>query len=122
MLFRRLQKSFSILKPRENLLVSVENDHTLLIRLNRPKSLNALCDALIVELNETLDIAQNDKTIRSVVITGNERAFAAGADIKEMVNQEYGEVYLNQMLGEWDKVTTFRLVNIKLVYILETFK
>jgi len=55
-----------------------------LIRLNRPEALNALCDALMRELKAQLQTFDGDKAIGAIVITGNERAFAAGADIKEM--------------------------------------
>ena len=109
MLNRFSRKFFSILRERQNLLVTLKNNNeTLLIQLNRPKALNALCNDLISELNETLTLCNNDHSIKTVVITGSERAFAAGADIKEMSSQIYSEVYLNQMLADWDKVSEFR--------------
>ena len=55
-----------------------------IIKLNRPKYLNALCDDLISELNETLDNIENDNNISVVVLTGSEKAFAAGSDISQI--------------------------------------
>ena len=55
--------------------------HVSLIRLNRPKALNALCAQLISELNDALAKAEADSEIGCIVLTGSERAFAAGADI-----------------------------------------
>ena len=55
-----------------------------LIKLNRPKFLNALCDDLIKELNQALDLIEKDDSLSVVILTGSEKAFAAGADIKEM--------------------------------------
>ena len=52
--------------------------------MNRPKQLNALCDALFLELNQALSALDNDPEIGCIVLTGSENAFAAGADIKEM--------------------------------------
>ena len=59
-----------------------------LIRLNRPKALNALNSALVAELGDALNKAQDDDAIGAIVLTGNEKAFAAGADIKEMQAEE----------------------------------
>ena len=55
-----------------------------LITLNRPKALNALCSPLILELNDALERIEKDDETKAIVITGSEKAFAAGADIKEM--------------------------------------
>jgi len=75
-----------------------------LITLNRPKALNALCDQLMTEVGEALKAFGEDKTIGAIVITGNEKAFAAGADIKEMAYQEYSKVLGESLLGKWDQV------------------
>ena len=82
------KKAFSY----QNIKASSKNS-TLLVELNRPKQLNALCQPLIVELNDALKIADKDNNIRSIIITGNDKAFAAGADIKEMADKKYSEVY-----------------------------
>lgn len=73
----------------ENILVEVPVEKVGLIRLNRPKALNALNNALMGELHDALRNFDADPDISCMVITGNERAFAAGADIKEMSGQTY---------------------------------
>ncbi len=78
------------------------------ITLNRPKALNALSSALIGELNEALEKFEADETIGCIVITGSEKAFAAGADIKEMQSKSYMEVYLGDFLTSWDSVSRAR--------------
>jgi enoyl-CoA hydratase len=80
-----------------------------LIRLNRPKALNALCDALIREMGQALDAFETDHAIGAVVITGSEKAFAAGADIKEMAGRSYMDVYMSDFITDgWERVTTCR--------------
>jgi enoyl-CoA hydratase len=80
-----------------------------LIRLNRPKALNALCDTLVRELGAALDIFEADDAIGAVVITGSDKAFAAGADIKEMADRSYMDVYLGDFITKgWERVTTCR--------------
>ncbi|MDR3524531.1 MAG: enoyl-CoA hydratase [Acetobacteraceae bacterium] len=78
--------------------------HVSLIRLNRPKALNALCGQLVSELNEALAIAQADPEIGAIVLTGSERAFAAGADIKEMKDKSYPETALNDFIAPWENI------------------
>ncbi len=72
------------------------------IRLNRPKALNALNLKLMDELNQAVDAFDADANIGCMLITGNEKAFAAGADIKEMADNEYIDVYLNNFSKPWD--------------------
>ena len=84
------------------------NNHVGLITLNRPKALNALCAELMNELEQTLVEFQNDASVRCVVITGSEKAFAAGADIKEMVDRKFAEVYSGAFLSNWTKISEFR--------------
>jgi enoyl-CoA hydratase len=80
-----------------------------LIRLNRPKALNALCDALVRELGTALDTFEAADSIGAVVITGSDKAFAAGADIKEMSGRSYMDVYLSDFITDgWERVTTCR--------------
>jgi enoyl-CoA hydratase len=80
-----------------------------LIALNRPKALNALCKALIVDLGAALDDMEADDAIGCVVLTGSDKAFAAGADIKEMASRTYMDVYLNDFITiGWERVTTCR--------------
>ena len=76
------------------------------VRLNRPKALNALCDQLMEELGQALRGFDDDANIAAIVITGNEKAFAAGADIKEMQSRTYPAVYLDDFIGKrWETVT-----------------
>jgi len=80
-----------------------------LIRLNRPQVLNALCDQLMIELGEQLLAFDADEAIGAIVITGNEKAFAAGADIKEMKDRNYPDVFFNDFIGQnWETVLRVR--------------
>ncbi len=80
-----------------------------LITLNRPQALNALCNALVAELGEALDDMEADDAIGCVVLTGSEKAFAAGADIKEMQSQSYMDAYMADFItAGWERVTTCR--------------
>jgi len=72
-----------------------------LIRLNRPQALNALNRALITELIQAIDAFEADDGIGCMLITGNEKAFAAGADIKEMVDKTFIEAYLGNFCADW---------------------
>jgi enoyl-CoA hydratase len=92
----------------ENILVETEGQVGI-IRLNRPKALNALCDALMTELGQALDAFEKDDAIGAMVLTGSERAFAAGADIKEMAGYDYMDVYLGGFVSEkWQRAATCR--------------
>jgi enoyl-CoA hydratase len=76
------------------------------IRLNRPKALNALCNRLMEELGHALRGFDADPGIAAIVVTGSEKAFAAGADIKEMQGRSYPAVYLDDFIGKrWEAVT-----------------
>jgi len=80
-----------------------------IIRLDRPKALNALCADLVRELGQALDAFEADPTIGCMVLTGSERAFAAGADIKEMKDQSYQDVFLKDFITVgWEKVSQVR--------------
>ena len=76
-----------------------------LIRLHRPQALNALCDQLVIELGEQLMRFDHDASIGCIVLTGSEKAFAAGADIKEMKDRSYPEVFLNDFILKWETIT-----------------
>ena len=78
---------------------------TGLIRLNRPQALNALCDQLMIELGTALRAFDKDPAIAAIIITGSEKAFAAGADIKEMKDRSFPGVYFNDFIGaNWETV------------------
>ena len=80
-----------------------------LITLNRPKALNALNAALVADVGRALDAFETDDAIGCVVLTGSEKAFAAGADIKEMAPRSYVDVYLADFITQgWERVTVFR--------------
>ena len=94
--------------PYQNILVETRGAVGL-ITLNRPKALNALCDALVREMGAALDAFEADAAIGAIVITGSERAFAAGADIKEMAGRSYMDVYLADFITQgWERVTSCR--------------
>ncbi len=79
-----------------------------LIRLNRPQSLNALNSALERELDAALDAFAADAAIGCMVITGSDKAFAAGADIKEMADKSFAEAFLGEFVSSWDHVAHMR--------------
>lgn len=80
-----------------------------LITLNRPDALNALCAGLIEELAGALDDMEADEAIGCIVLTGSEKAFAAGADIKEMQAKSYMDMYLSDFITKgWERVTVCR--------------
>lgn len=79
-----------------------------LITLNRPQALNALNAQLINELNQALDQLEGDREIGCIVLTGSAKAFAAGADIKEMAELRYPQIYLDDLFVESDKVAARR--------------
>ncbi|MDE1968535.1 MAG: enoyl-CoA hydratase [Alphaproteobacteria bacterium] len=91
----------------ENILVETRGAVGL-ITLNRPQALNALCDALIRELGQALDAFEADEAIGAVVLTGSDKAFAAGADIKEMQSLSFTDVYLGDFVKSWERVTLCR--------------
>src|SRR5471032_2993713 len=78
------------------------------IRLNRPQALNALNRALITELIQAIDGFEADEAIGCMLITGNEKAFAAGADIKEMADKTFIEAYLGNFCADWDRAARAR--------------
>jgi enoyl-CoA hydratase len=91
----------------QNILVET-HDSVGLIRLNRPDALNALNSDLIGELNQALDGFESNDAIGCIVLTGSEKAFAAGADIKEMQSKSYMDTYMGDFIGKWERITTVR--------------
>ena len=74
------------------------------ITLNRPKALNALNDELIAELNAALDGFDANQDIAASVITGSEKAFAAGADVKQMAEMSFVEAYESDFIAAWGRI------------------
>jgi enoyl-CoA hydratase/carnithine racemase len=90
-------------------LIVEAHEAVTLIRLNRPEALNALSGQLMDELTAALDAAEADGAVRAIVITGSDRAFAAGADIKEMASKSYADVFTeNFITRNWERATTCR--------------
>ena len=80
-----------------------------LITLNRPEAMNALSPELMTELSEALNQSEGNPEVAVVVITGSEKAFAAGADIKAMKDMTYMQMYQGDFITKnWERITTFR--------------
>jgi len=79
------------------------------VTLNRPEALNALNAGLIAELASALDRLEADAAVGAIVLTGNEKAFAAGADVKEMVSKTYPEIYCEDFITSgWERIAQCR--------------
>ena len=84
----------------QNLIVETKG-RVGVIRLNRPQALNALNRALVLELTQAIDAFESDAAIGCLLITGSDKAFAAGADIKEMADKTFIEAYLSNFTADW---------------------
>jgi enoyl-CoA hydratase len=91
----------------ENIIVETDAQVGV-IRLNRPKALNALNDALIGELNAALDAFEADDAVGCILITGSEKAFAAGADIKQMAEGQFSDYYARDPFQNLERVPRCR--------------
>ncbi len=92
----------------ETIIVEIE-DHVALIKLNRPEALNALNLDLLRELGEALGDAQKNDKVRCIVVTGSEKAFAAGADIKMMADKSFVDVFAGDLFtAEEEAITRIR--------------
>ncbi|RED15193.1 enoyl-CoA hydratase [Parasphingopyxis lamellibrachiae] len=91
----------------ETILVEQRGAVTL-ITLNRPKALNALNNQVLEEAIDAFAVFDADDSQRCAVLTGSEKAFAAGADIKEMSDQSFADMYGNNHFGGWERVTATR--------------
>jgi enoyl-CoA hydratase len=89
----------------EHLIVETQiRPHVALVRLNRPKELNALSLEVMNELVEAFKTLDGDDSVRCVVLTGNERAFAAGADIKQMAGRTAIDMHKIDQFSKWDSI------------------
>jgi enoyl-CoA hydratase len=91
----------------ENIIVETRGKVGI-IRLNRPQALNALNAALIGELTAAIAAFESDAAIGCMVITGSDKAFAAGADIKEMAGKTYMEAFFDDFAAGWDAIARAR--------------
>ncbi len=92
----------------ETIIVEIE-DHVALIKLDRPDALNALNAQLTQELSSALEDADQNDKVRCIVITGSDKAFAAGADIKEMSEMSFVDVYESNLFGDFnDRICAIR--------------
>ena len=91
----------------QNILVETRGKVGL-VTLHRPQALNALNEALIAELNDALGSFESNPEIGCTVITGSEKAFAAGADVKEMAEKTYVESFLGKFLDGWTRIAEAR--------------
>jgi enoyl-CoA hydratase len=91
----------------QNLIVETHG-RVGVIRLNRPQALNALNAALMTELAGAVDGFETDPLVHCMIITGSDKAFAAGADIKEMANKTYMDAFFADFCGDWDHVARAR--------------
>ncbi len=91
-----------------NTIIAEQRGKVGLITLNRPQALNALNGELISEVNRALDGWERDDKIGCIVLTGSDKAFAAGADIKEMQTKTYMEAFKEDFIGQWDRVARCR--------------
>ncbi len=89
-------------------LIVEKRDAVGVITLNRPQALNALNSTVMKELRHILASFSTDESIGAIVITGSPKAFAAGADIKEMQSLDFVDAYLGDFLGGWDDVAASR--------------
>ncbi len=92
----------------KNVLTEVK-DHLIIARLNRPEALNALNDELMDELSAVVDKYESDENLKCLILTGSEKAFAAGADIKQMQPKSYMDVYKEDFITKnWERIARCR--------------
>jgi enoyl-CoA hydratase len=96
-------------------LIIERHERVALVRLNRPQALNALNSEVMHEILERLEPLDRDPGVGCFVITGNERAFAAGADIKEMAPQTFAEMFREDFFAPWERFARMRTPRIAAV-------
>ena len=92
----------------ENVIVDKQDNGVALVTLNRPKALNALCHALFEDLHGAMTTLDKDPEVKAIVLTGSLKAFAAGADIKEMKDRTFPDTYMTDMLTWWDQLSALK--------------
>ncbi|MEM7343908.1 MAG: enoyl-CoA hydratase [Chloroflexota bacterium] len=90
-------------------------DRVVIVQLNRPEALNALNSDMMAEMVSKLECLDRDPDVGCFVITGSERAFAAGADIKELEEKSYADMFLEDFLAGWDRFAALRTPKIAAV-------
>ena len=93
----------------DHVILTETIDRVGVIRLNRPDALNALNVEVLHAVVEAAEAFQNDANVMAIVLTGNEKVFAAGADIKEMADKSYIEMQQADWFAQWDRFTAIRL-------------
>lgn len=101
----KLIRNFSSAAP---LILTEQIEKVLVITLNKPKALNSLCSNIIKDLISALKSADANPSISSIVLTGSKKAFAAGADIKEMETRDFPSVCKDNYLMNWEEISTIR--------------
>lgn len=94
--------------PEYRHILTETEGHVAIARLNRPQALNALSGELMDELADALEAFDNDDQIRAIILTGNDRAFAAGADIKEMASAGTIDMLVSMRFGQWERIRKLR--------------
>ncbi|HEY9792365.1 MAG TPA: enoyl-CoA hydratase-related protein [Candidatus Obscuribacterales bacterium] len=89
-------------------ILTAKEDQVGIVTLNRPNVLNALSHELMAELVAALEEMDRDQSVRAIVLTGSERAFAAGADIKEMSDESTVSIMLKDQFATWDRVKNIK--------------
>lgn len=92
----------------KNIIISI-NENIGIITLNRPEALNALNEEITSEIGNAVNIFENDENIGAIILTGSQKSFAAGADIKEIKDKTFAEVYLqNFITATWEDISRAR--------------
>lgn len=104
-LYKNIRFNSNILKTEYEFILAEVRGKVGLITLNRPKALNALCTPLLADITHASNAFDSDPNIGAIVITGSEKAFAAGADIKEMSTKTFPETYVKNMFEDWTAVS-----------------
>ncbi len=92
----------------ENFILQDIQDRVAVITMNRPEALNALSRELMSQLKQALNQAESDSNIGAIVLGGTEKAFAAGADIREMKDLSFAQIYSNDFIALWEHIAKLR--------------